>query len=185
MMSSLLTGVAFAALIFAGRKKVNLSLACKVTVPLFVVAFMLLPVLCMGQQPIVLYSIMTAGYGLFDVIIWCLIAETAYNNRVSGFVLRSIVRGVALLARLAGTLAGYMYVLIPNRPPSIITVISVVALYFVGTWVTTAVLRRASPSEQFLSLVHEAVATAKSAAALENNAGTDEKETVEKGFEQR
>ncbi|MEG2530860.1 MAG: LuxR family transcriptional regulator [Raoultibacter sp.] len=141
MIASLIAGAAFALLIVAGRKKVDLSLAYKVVVPFFVVAFVLLPVLW-EQQPIGLYSIMTVGYGLFDVVIWCLVAETAYDNRIAGFVLGGIVRGVALLARLIGTLVGYMYVLIPHRPPLIVVVISLAALYFVGMWAMTVARRR-------------------------------------------
>ncbi|MEG0071425.1 MAG: LuxR family transcriptional regulator [Raoultibacter sp.] len=147
MIASLIAGAAFALLIVAGRKKVDLSLAYKVVVPFFVVAFVLLPVLW-EQQPIGLYSVMTVGYGLFDVVIWCLVAETAYDNRISGFVLGGLVRGVALLARLIGTLVGYMYVLIPHRPPLIVVVISLAALYFVGMWAMTVARRRNPVLEQ-------------------------------------
>ena len=53
-------------------------------------------------HPVILNAIMSAIYGVFDVIIWYTVAATAYDFAVSGFVVGGLVRALSILARLIG-----------------------------------------------------------------------------------
>lgn len=75
-----------------------------------------------------LNAVMSASYGAFDVIICYMVASTAYDFAVSGFVIGAIVRALSILARLVGIGIGYVVMLIPTVPVLIVGV-SIGAVY--------------------------------------------------------
>ena len=82
-----------------------------------------------STYPVELNTVMSACYGVFDVIIWYMVASTAYDFSVSGFVVGGIVRGVSIIARLVGIGIGYVVMLIPESPSMLVIGVSVGAVY--------------------------------------------------------
>lgn len=140
---SLVVGLAYAALVIFGRRKISLSMVYGLTAPVFIVVFALLP-LFWSQNPLALYGAVSAGFSIVDIVVWCMVVESAYDYRVSGFVMNGIVRGVMLLVQLAGILLGYLFSITPDQPPTIIVAVSIVTVYFVGLWFFMA--RRRGPA---------------------------------------
>ena len=96
--------------------------------PILVVLFALMPMFW-STYPVELNTVMSACYGVFDVIIWYMVASTAYDFSVSGFVIGGIVRGVSIIARLVGIGIGYVVMLIPESPSMLVIGVSVGAVY--------------------------------------------------------
>ena len=92
------------------------------------VLFALMPMFW-STYPVELNTVMSACYGVFDVIIWYMVASTAYDFSVSGFVVGGIVRGVSIIARLVGIGIGYVVMLIPESPSMLVIGVSVGAVY--------------------------------------------------------
>ncbi|MDR2493188.1 MAG: LuxR C-terminal-related transcriptional regulator [Coriobacteriales bacterium] len=126
---NLLCGVAILVVILLTKRQLNLDFVYRFIGPLIVGACLLIPFF-LQSTPLVFQTVMSTGYGVFDIVIWYMVAESSFDHRVSGFVVGSIVRSVALVARLAGFLAGAMFALLP--PGSYYINIVLFAL-FVGT----------------------------------------------------
>lgn len=149
LLVSFVVGLAYAALIIFGRRKISLSVVYSLTAPVFIVVFALLPVFW-SHNSIALYSAVSAGFSVFDIVIWCMVVEAAYDHRVSGFVVNGVVRGVILLAQLAGILLGYLYSITPHQPPALIIAVAIIAVYFVGLWLFVARKRRSKATDEIV-----------------------------------
>lgn len=128
LIANLGAGVALIGLVVFARRRIDLTLAYRVIVPVIIVLFAVLPFFW-ETNPIVLNAVMSASYGVFDVIIWYLCVSTAYDFSVSGFVVGGIVRAVSILLRLLGIGIGYLIMLVPGQHPAIVLAVSLGALY--------------------------------------------------------
>lgn len=131
LVANLVVAVALIVLVLVAHKRLELALAYRVIVPILVVLFAVLPFFW-ETNPIVLNAVMSASYGVFDVIIWYMVASTAYDFAVSGFVIGGIVRGLSILARLVGIGIGYLLMLIPGTPSMLIVGVSIGGLYLLA-----------------------------------------------------
>lgn len=93
------------------QRRVNLSLVYQLLIPIAIVLFAALPFFW-NVHPVVLNAIMSAVHGVFDVVIWYLVATAAYDYAVSGFVIGGLVRALSILARLVGIGIGYLLVIL-------------------------------------------------------------------------
>lgn len=128
LIANIVAAVALIGLVLFARRRTDLALTFKVIVPILVVMFALMPVFW-STNPVELNMVMSACYGVFDVIIWYMVASTAYDFAVSGFVVGGIVRGVSIIARLVGIGIGYVVMLIPESPSMLVIGVSVGAIY--------------------------------------------------------
>lgn len=128
LVANLVVAVGLVGLVLYAHKRIDLALAFRVIVPVIVLLFAILPFFW-ETNPIVLNAVMSASYGAFDVIIWYMVASTAYDFAVSDFVIGAIVRALSILARLVGIGIGYVVMLIPDRPPVLIVGVSIGAVY--------------------------------------------------------
>ena len=97
LVANLVVAVALAGLVLYARTRINLDMAYRIVVPVIVVLFAVLPFFW-EQNPVALNIIMSASYGVFDVIIWSLVAAASYDFAVSGYVLGGIVRSLSVAA---------------------------------------------------------------------------------------
>ena len=128
LVANLAVAVGLVGLVLYAHKRIDLALAFRVIVPVIVLLFVILPFFW-DTNPIMLNAVMSACYGAFDVIIWYMVASTAYDFAVSGFVIGAIVRALSILARLVGIGIGYVVMLIPDHPPVLIIGVSIGAVY--------------------------------------------------------
>ena len=128
LIANVVAAVALIGLVLFARRRIDLALAFKVIVPILVVLFALMPAFW-TTNPVELNVVMSACYGVFDVIIWYMVASTAYDLSVSGFVVGGIVRGISIIARLVGIGIGYVVMLIPESPSILVIGVSVGAVY--------------------------------------------------------
>lgn len=128
LIANIVAAVALIGLVLFARRRTDLALTFKVIVPILVVLFALMPMFW-STYPVELNTVMSACYGVFDVIIWYMVASTAYDFSVSGFVIGGIVRGVSIIARLVGIGIGYVVMLIPESPSMLVIGVSVGAVY--------------------------------------------------------
>ena len=128
LIANIVAAVALIGLVLFARRRTDLALMFKVIVPILVVLFALMPVFW-STYPVELNTVMSACYGVFDVIIWYMVVSTAYDFSVSGFVVGGIVRGVSIIARLVGIGIGYVVMLIPESPSMLVIGVSVGAVY--------------------------------------------------------
>ena len=128
LIANVVAAVALIGLVLFARRRIDLALTFKVIVPILVVLFALMPAFW-TTNPVELNVVMSACYGVFDVIIWYMVASTAYDLSVSGFVVGGIVRGISIIARLVGIGIGYVVMLIPESPSILVIGVSVGAVY--------------------------------------------------------
>lgn len=128
LMANIAAAVALIGIVLFAHRRTDLALTFKVIVPILVVTFALMPMFW-NTNPVGLNMVMSACYGVFDVIIWYMVASTAYDFSVSGFVVGGIVRGVSIIARLVGIGIGYVVMLIPESPSMLVIGVSVGAVY--------------------------------------------------------
>lgn len=154
LIANIIAAAGLIALVLLARRRIDLSFAFRVIVPAIVILFAIMP-LFWESNPIMLNVIMSAGYGMFDVIIWYMVASTAYDFAVSGFVIGGIVRALSIIARLVGIGMGYIIMLIPERPSMLIIGISVGAVYvlamllvFQGTRHRFSFFQQGAPDQQ-------------------------------------
>lgn len=117
------------ALLFS--KVVNVDFAYRVLVPVLILVFAAMPVFGEGN-PVAFNAATTVVYGLFDVAIWYLVASTAYDYAVSGFVVGAVVRSVSIIARLLGVGIGVALMLIPGHPGVVVVGVCLGAIYFLA-----------------------------------------------------
>ena len=82
LVANLAVAAALVGLVLYARTRINLDLAYRIIVPVIVVLFAVLPFFW-ETNPVALNIIMSASYGLFDVIIWSLVAACSYDFAVS------------------------------------------------------------------------------------------------------
>ena len=128
LVADLAVAVGLIGLVLYANKRMDLALAYRVIVPIIVVLFAVMPFFW-ETNPVVLNVVMSASYGVFDVIIWYMVASTAYDYAVSGFVVGGIVRALSILARLVGIGIGYLLMLIPGTPSMLIVGVSTGGVY--------------------------------------------------------
>ena len=127
-MANLAVAAALVGLVLYARTRINLDLAYRIIVPVIVVLFAVLPFFW-ETNPVALNIIMSASYGLFDVIIWSLVAACSYDFAVSGYIVGGIVRSLSVLLRLVGMGIGFLITLVPGKPSALIVGVSIGALY--------------------------------------------------------
>ena len=141
LVANLVVAVALVGLVLYARTRINLDMAYRIVVPVIVVLFAVLPFFW-EQNPVALTIIMSASYGVFDVIIWSLVAAASYDFAVSGYVLGGIVRSLSVLLRLIGIGIGFLVTLVPGEPSALIVGVSIGALYVLVMLGLFNVLRR-------------------------------------------
>lgn len=107
LLVNLVAALVLVVLVICARKRVDVSLVYQILIPIVVVVFVILPFFW-ESYPIVLNAVVSTVYGIFDVLIWYLVAQAAYDFAVSGFVVGGIVRGISILSRLVGIGIGYL-----------------------------------------------------------------------------
>lgn len=128
LVMNLAAAIVLLAFVVATRRRINLALAYQILIPISIVLFTTVPFFW-DVQPVVFNAIMSAVYGIFDVIIWYLVAATAYDFAVSGFVVGGLVRALSILARLVGIGIGYLIMLIPEVAGGALIGVCVGAVY--------------------------------------------------------
>ena len=128
LVANLVVAAALVGLVLYARTRINLDLAYRIVVPVIVVLFAVLPFFW-ETNPVALNIIMSASYGLFDVIIWSLVAACSYDFAVSGYIVGGIVRSLSVLLRLVGMGIGFLITLVPGKPSALIVGVSIGALY--------------------------------------------------------
>ncbi|WP_304596655.1 LuxR C-terminal-related transcriptional regulator [Adlercreutzia caecimuris] len=114
--------------VIASRRHINLSWTYQLLIPISIVLFAVVPFFW-TVHPVILNAIMSAIYGVFDVIIWYMVAATAYDFAVSGFVVGGLVRALSILARLIGIGIGYLVMLVPEVASGAIVGVCIAAVY--------------------------------------------------------
>lgn len=114
--------------VVASRRHINLSWTYQLLIPISIVLFAVVPFFW-TVHPVILNAIMSAIYGIFDVIIWYMVAATAYDFAVSGFVVGGLVRALSILARLIGIGIGYLVMLVPEVASGAIVGVCIAAVY--------------------------------------------------------
>ena len=114
LVANLAVAAALVGLVLYARTRINLDLAYRIIVPVIVVLFAVLPFFW-ETNPVALNIIMSASYGLFDVIIWSLVAACSYDFAVSGYIVGGIVRSLSVLLRLVGMGIGFLITLVPGQ----------------------------------------------------------------------
>lgn len=128
LVANLVVAVVIIGLVLYARTRIDLGMAYRVIVPVIVVLFAVLPFFW-ETNPVALNIIMSASYGVFDVIIWSLVVACAYDFAVSGFVIGGIVRALSILLRLIGIGIGYLIMLVPGDSSMLMVGLSIGALY--------------------------------------------------------
>nr|WP_241963691.1 helix-turn-helix transcriptional regulator [Gordonibacter sp. 28C] len=128
LVANLVVAAALVGLVLYARTRINLDMAYRVIVPVIVVLFAVLPFFW-ETNPVALNIIMSASYGLFDVIIWSLVVACSYDFAVSGYIVGGIVRSLSVLLRLIGMGIGFLITLVPGKPSALIVGVSIGALY--------------------------------------------------------
>lgn len=114
LVANLAVALGIVAFVVLARWRIDLDAAYRLLVPVMVVAFIVMPLLW-SRSPVVLNALISAGYGLFDVVIWFLVTSCAFDLGVSGFVTGGVVRAVSILTRLVGIGVGYVITLVPDE----------------------------------------------------------------------
>ncbi len=113
LVANVIAAILLLAEIIIARRKVDLTIVYTVLIPVLIILFVVIPFFW-HDQPVVLNAVISAIYGIFDVIIWYMVVSCAYDFAVSGFVVGGIVRGVSILSRLIGIGIGYLIMLEPD-----------------------------------------------------------------------
>ena len=147
LVANLVVAAALVGLVLYARTRINLDMAYRLIVPVIVVLFAVLPFFW-ETNPVALNIIMSASYGLFDVIIWSLVVACSYDFAVSGYIVGGIVRALSVLLRLVGMGIGFLITLVPGKPSALIVGVSIGALYvLVMLGVFNMLRRKRRPAE--------------------------------------
>ena len=117
--------------VLVARRKVDLTLVYQVLIPISILSFLAIPFLW-HDQPVALNAVISAIYGVFDVIIWYMVVSCSYDFTVSGFVVGGIVRGVSLLSRLVGIGIGSLIMMVPDAGNDAMVGMSIGAVYILA-----------------------------------------------------
>lgn len=125
------TALAILGFVVFAKTRIDLSLAYQIIVPVIVVAFLIMPMLW-ETNPILINAIVSASYGVFDVIIWYMVVSTAFDFSLSGFVIGGVVRAVSVISRLLGIGIGYVVVKASDEMGISIFVVSLGSIYILA-----------------------------------------------------
>lgn len=117
--------------VLVARRKVDLTLVYQVLIPISILSFLAIPFLW-HDQPVALNAVISAIYGVFDVIIWYMVVSCSYDFSVSGFVVGGIVRGISLLSRLVGIGIGSLIMMVPDAGNDAMVGMSIGAVYILA-----------------------------------------------------
>lgn len=173
LLISLGISIVYAALVVFLRKRFDMSAVYKIAMPVFMAVFALMPFLY-ETYPEVLFSATNAAYYLFDIVIWTIATERAYDYRVAGFVLGGAIRSLAIFFRLAGIFTGGLLVSLPQTSGTFITILALAALYFSVIWIIGLIIHRKTKNSSLLS---EQSATELSEVPLREELEATEKES--------
>ncbi len=128
MITNIVVAIVLLGVVAFAHRRVDLTVIFRVLIPITIVLFVLVPFFW-ESNPIFLYTIMSATHGILDLIIWCMVAAAAYDYAVSGFVVGSLIRGLAIASRLAGIGLGHALTLLDDSFPILLIGISITAIY--------------------------------------------------------
>jgi DNA-binding CsgD family transcriptional regulator len=144
-LGNLLIGLAILCFVVLAKRRVNLDLIYRFIGPVIVVFCLLAPWFLL-RTPVVLNAVMSTGFGVFDIVIWYMVAECSYDRRVSGFIIGSVVRSVSLIARLVGIIVASLFATLPSGSDILLFALFVGSGYLLVIWLVSyrRHLRRAS-----------------------------------------
>ncbi len=131
LVANLIAAIVLLGGVIVARRKVDLTLTYRILIPIAIVLFVVIPFFW-SDQPVLMNAVMSALYGVFDVIIWYLVVSTSYDLGVSGFVVGGIVRGVSILSRLIGIGIGFLVMLEPLAASGAMMGVCIGAVYVLG-----------------------------------------------------
>lgn len=124
---------ALTVLILFGRRRWDLSLAYRYTAPIVAAIVLALPLFFL-QSPVTINVILNVGFAIFEVLLWTFTVDTAFDLRVSGFVVGAIGRCVFLIARLVGMVFAYFLLQLSSDIVSLYMIASIIMLYLLASW---------------------------------------------------
>ena len=133
MVGNLVLGLLLLAFVVITRRRIDLDIVYRFLGPLIVASCLVIPWF-MRQTPEIMNLIMSSGYGVFDIVIWYLIAEAAFDNRVSGFVIGAVVRSLSIAARLLGMLVANLTFNLPQGSTFLLFATCLGSAYLLILW---------------------------------------------------
>jgi DNA-binding CsgD family transcriptional regulator len=135
-LGNLIIGVVLVLFVFVTNRTINLDFAYHFIGPTVIGLCLLLPFF-FNISPVTFNIVMSTGFGVFDVIIWYMVAQSSYDNQVSGFVIGAIVRSISLVARLIGILVGSLFIRIPDNSNILLVALLIGSGYLLLVWLMT------------------------------------------------
>ncbi|MCL2883402.1 MAG: helix-turn-helix transcriptional regulator, partial [Coriobacteriia bacterium] len=168
LLGNLVIGVILLVLVLVTSRHINLDFFYRFIIPVIIVLSLLMPWF-IAASPITFNILMSTGYGVFDVVIWYMVAESSYDNRVSGFVVGSVVRSIALVPRLLGILIASLFVTMPAGSNLLLVALFVGSSYLLLVWlVAYRRYRRRTAASQSAALIEAGFETEADAIGSEN-----------------
>lgn len=106
LVGNALGAFAFFVLMRVFKTRFDVSNAYRIAAPFLILGFLILP-LASDNSTSWANALVSTGCAMFDLVICCLVAETAYDYRVSGAIINGFTRGITIGASAFGTLIGY------------------------------------------------------------------------------
>lgn len=111
------------------KKPLNIERMYAIALPLSAAGFLLLPLLWNAAGGIV-NSFAQLGSMVAGIILWCMLADIAYDTKLPSWLLFPIALICTNLAQLAGILVGYFNVDQITQSDIVLTTVALVAVYF-------------------------------------------------------
>jgi len=133
LVGNLIIGVVLLVFVLITNRQVNLEIIYRFIGPTIVCLCLLIPWL-ITASPVTFNIVMSTGYGVFDVVIWYMVAQTSFDHRVSGFIIGSIVRSLALVARLVGIVVASLFATMPEGTHLLLLALFSGSCYLLLVW---------------------------------------------------
>ncbi|MDR1082994.1 MAG: hypothetical protein LBL27_03895, partial [Coriobacteriales bacterium] len=133
LFANLIVGLAILGFVVLAKRRINLDVIYRFIGPT-IVGFCLLAPWFLQSTPVMLNAIMSTGFGVFDIVIWYMVAECSYDRQVSGFIIGGIVRSVSLIARLVGIVVASLFVTLPSGSDILLFALFVGSGYLLVIW---------------------------------------------------
>lgn len=133
LFASLVTVLVILLILVIAHRRWDISMMYRYTAPLIAIVFLFFP-FAYGQSFVLLNSLMNVGFSVFLVILWSMVAETAYDYRVCGFAVAAVARAACLLPRLLGIVGCYLLFQAAGTSMMMVVFASVFFLYLLGLW---------------------------------------------------
>lgn len=104
---SLIGLVILLALVYTTRTRFDADSIYRSAGFLIVLGFLLIPFVW-DANPIFANTTVMTGFYLFDAVLWYLIVQTAYDTRVSGYIINGFARGLSIGSMALGMFMGYL-----------------------------------------------------------------------------